>query len=862
MVLLSRNTSSNKQTSLFDIRIKGTDHDVLVIKGSAHDASSVLLSGSVVLSVLEPISIKKLNLKLYATLRLKWTNSYETQRGSVLKKPFRYEKRIFEHNWDNFELSNLYDNYNNKSPTLTRNNSSANSSSSSLKSAANKRSKSATNLASFGSSTSLSGSSSNHILAQGNYEFPFSAVLPGTLMESVEGLPGATVVYKLQANIDRGRFSNDLVVKKHLRVVRTLTPDSVELQETMAVDNTWPKKVEYTISIPTRAVAIGSTCPLHMLLVPLVKGLKLGKIKVTLSEYYSCCGSYGPPHSGERTIHEIVVPTSCQDITEDKWEVNSYVPIPASLSKCTQDVDILNNIKVRHKLKFVVGLINPDGHVSELRASLPLILFISPFVAVGVKNFDRERYGSLASEGSAGSFNDMPSDNDDADDDDVIFAPDPETTPANLSSANSTTDAGKMAERMAPPNYENHIYDRLWSEIPPVEDTPEGSRAATPVPGTPNGYQSSENLTDTGGMGKLTENLRRLHLQRQAEMNSQPSLDSVAGMHGPGGSGGVSSDGNNLQNPVIAVNEDDENENENDNDNDNENENENENEGGISFSARGNRGKAPTSNRPAFQIQTPVNELSAPPSNETDYFSIRPHKEGIVSPGVGTPGFNHVSRVNSETNLGGSARSRSPVQNDWDSQSMSKVPSYQAALKSYTPDNLSPAYVGPENDDSDLVRPKPTHLKSSSLSNSRAQSTALLSNLRGDSSQPMDRSRNSSTTSSPTISRNASSNHLPTSSSSGNNGTNNNNSNNNISANYSRSPQKNKFMSNGNFGSLTPLSPSPPVRSQTTAPPDSGSSVPTHVSLGGLQHQNKSASFVNLMGTLLHRKDSRKNVKE
>lgn len=44
-----------KGISLFEIRLKGTDHDVIVVKGSANDAPSVLLSGNVVLSVTEPI---------------------------------------------------------------------------------------------------------------------------------------------------------------------------------------------------------------------------------------------------------------------------------------------------------------------------------------------------------------------------------------------------------------------------------------------------------------------------------------------------------------------------------------------------------------------------------------------------------------------------------------------------------------------------------------------------------------------------------------------------------------------------------------------------------------------------------------
>lgn len=60
-----------------------------------------------------------------------------------------------------------------------------------------------------------------------------------------------------------------------------------------------------------------------------------------------------------------------------RWTMEERFPLPKSLNECVQDCE-LPGIKVRHKMKFIVQLHNPDGHISELRASLPVTLFISP----------------------------------------------------------------------------------------------------------------------------------------------------------------------------------------------------------------------------------------------------------------------------------------------------------------------------------------------------------------------------------------------------------------------------------------------------------------------------------------------------
>ncbi|KAH3687048.1 hypothetical protein WICPIJ_001961 [Wickerhamomyces pijperi] len=852
------NTHPSQQTPLFEIRLSNTPHDVLVLKGPSSESPSVLLSGTIVLSLNEPLNIRKLSLKLSGTLRMKWINQYETSRGTVLKKPYRWEKKIYEHNWNEIDL-NVANATAAKTGVRSGKSSGANSagsSTTSLKGLINqttssnnnnggKKTKSSTNLASMFSSTaslaslahtgngssSSGGGNSGRTLPQGNYEFPFSTILPGSSMESVEGLPGSSLVYKLQAHIERGRFSNDITTRKHIRIVRTFTPDSLELSETMAVDNTWPKKVEYTISIPTRAVAIGSATPINVTMVPLCKGLRLGKVKVSLQEHYSCIGSFGPPHAGERTISELVVPSSDQDVNEDRWEINSILSIPPSLAKCTQDVDILSNVKVRHKLKFVIGLINPDGHVSELRASLPIVLFISPFVALAVKNMDKSETGGAND--TVSEFNDIPSDDEAViTEDDVIFSADPELSTSSLAGLAGNANGGGNLEgftplisdfdKEAPPNYGSHIYDRLWSEVASLENSPDLSRAVSPAPGTPLvlAGNSGENL-NARNVAKFTENLRRLHLQQQV-LHDTPSLDSIA---------------NNLSSRLPQAGQEQDQQEEED-------EEEDEEEGGLSFAARRDPKRAANNH----SITTPINEVAS----ASDYFAsqripqqqqppsqtILPSSYPLVSPGVSSPHITHLSRAASTTNFNQAqdfSMSASPPaslqRKNWDSVSMSQVPSYQTAMKSSTNlPLLSPSYDGNSNGNTssnatdyfsgshaahrntseiNLAKPRSLHLKS----------TNSISMLRNSSSSSNLTMASSGTTNSTT-------NHeIPHSF---------------LKPPLLSRPNSKSVLSSSFNASMTPLSTGNAAGAQGSKDTSTTSS-----------HTNKSTSFVNLFG--LHR---------
>lgn len=66
-------------------------------------------------------------------------------------------------------------------------------------------------------------------LAADNYEWPFDYVIPGNTPESVEGLDDSWIVYRMKATIDRGILAQNIITRKHIRVVRTLDTAALEL---------------------------------------------------------------------------------------------------------------------------------------------------------------------------------------------------------------------------------------------------------------------------------------------------------------------------------------------------------------------------------------------------------------------------------------------------------------------------------------------------------------------------------------------------------------------------------------------------------------------------------------------------------
>jgi arrestin-related trafficking adapter 4/5/7 len=129
--------------------------------------------------------------------------------------------------------------------------------------------------------------------------------------------------------------------------------------------------------------------------VSLLKGLKIGRITTQLVETHEFSPNPDAPseyldnHKAQKVVaNDEYSVTDEPDILDEEvegYKFSRHIELPKSLTKCMQDAET-RGIKIRHKLKFNIQLHNPDDHTSELRASLPVALFISPSLPINDNN--------------------------------------------------------------------------------------------------------------------------------------------------------------------------------------------------------------------------------------------------------------------------------------------------------------------------------------------------------------------------------------------------------------------------------------------------------------------------------------------
>ncbi|KAF9888092.1 hypothetical protein FE257_009357 [Aspergillus nanangensis] len=413
---------SASHAKYFDIRL---DDDYIVFRGGEQEAASAHLSGKLLLCLSEPLSMKHIRLHLTGISRVCWHLPSSSAGGG--RKSWR-ERVFFEKTWKF------------RDP----------------------------------------GKGKTELLPAGNYEYPFNIVLEGSMPESVEGLSDTYVTYRFKAEIGR-KYAKDIIVRKPLRIIRTLESSALELSHAMSVENIWPNKIEYSISTPTKAVIFGTSIRVDFKLIPLLKGLRIGQIVSQLIESHDLTlnpedhDSIRNTYKNTRTIlsdeYELDPDGGLEIIDEaaEGYQFSRFLDLPKTLTRCLQDTDT-RGIKIRHKLKFRVQLLNPDSHVSELRATLPVSIFISPNLAID----DNNNLVDQTPQSAQRAINDLA--------------------------------------QQAPPLYGEHQFDQLYSELDPA-----GYRTPGPGsgPGTP--------------FGTLSRNLSSEHLP---SMNALTSTDiSASALH-------------------------------------------------------------------------------------------------------------------------------------------------------------------------------------------------------------------------------------------------------------------------------------------------------------------------------------------
>ena len=297
----------------------------------------------------------------------------------------------------------------------------------------------------------------------------------------------------MKATIERGMLHQNTIARKQIRLIRTLNPSDLEMSHAMSVDNTWVDKVEYSLSIPSKAVIFGSTIQVDYKFIPQLKGLKIGKIITELRQKHvlrlktsrNLHKSHAHTHSVCSDIYELPPNSEAEDIGgQEGFVFSRRLEVPQSLRQCAQDFDGFG-IKIRHHLAFHVQLLNPDGHISELHASLPVHIFISPNVPLDDSNTLVNDVGRQTSIASA-----------------------------------AMTD-------LTPPQYGDHILDQLYSDIDPSGYSTPGGRSGINTPVNARSRSASYDSLGTISLPSNGEDVRALHA-RLITVNAIDSSNSVS----------------------------------------------------------------------------------------------------------------------------------------------------------------------------------------------------------------------------------------------------------------------------------------------------------------------------------------------
>ncbi|KAK0965523.1 hypothetical protein LTR91_017985 [Friedmanniomyces endolithicus] len=338
------------------------------------------------------------------------------------------------------------------------------------------------------------GMESSHKVKAGPIEWPFEFELAPSMPESVEGLRETYIVYHLHASVARpGWNSKDVVAQEHIRIVRTLGADSMEMTRSRVNADIWANKISYSISIPTDAIVFGTSITADVELTPIKKGIRLGKVELRLmetvikriqaSELPDVRSDRSKSEESEVAKVDMEFPEQSRllyegetsenpSMADEMYRFKATLALPRSLHQCRQDVDS-HQINVSHRFKLMVNIHNPEGHVSQLVCRLPVKLFISPNLPVDERN---EVCGAVNG--------------------------------ASHEELNSTE-----TSVTAPPEYGLHQLDQIFSDIDPAGYM---SRVGS-APATPSGLNaqsrraSQENLASLTGLANGNGDLRDNH---------------------------------------------------------------------------------------------------------------------------------------------------------------------------------------------------------------------------------------------------------------------------------------------------------------------------------------------------------------
>ncbi|KAJ9123207.1 hypothetical protein QFC22_001400 [Naganishia vaughanmartiniae] len=229
------------------------DTDLIILRGAGGDVNPALLTGQVVLNLTESTNIKELTLRLEGKAKVAFFDAA----GASGSKNHHFTHHFLTRDWSFLQ--------GNKSHSHT------------LK-------------------------AGRHVF---NFDFTFEGNIPASLRTY---LNDANISYKLRASAIRSAFSSNFHAQKNVTVVRSFTNEALEYNQTLEIENTWPGKVMYCLTLPFKAYAAGDEIPVNVKFMPLAKGVKVTSVSSVIKEYtqvHTRNSSHNEVRVAASTKHEI-----------------------------------------------------------------------------------------------------------------------------------------------------------------------------------------------------------------------------------------------------------------------------------------------------------------------------------------------------------------------------------------------------------------------------------------------------------------------------------------------------------------------------------------------------------------------------
>lgn len=203
------------------------------------------------------------------------------------------------------------------------------------------------------------------------YEWPFEVFIQGHQDESFRGCSRCSNTYLLEASTiyeDGSRTLNDFLP---IRIIRLPSLSAYELMDPVTEQGKWLGKIQHSVSLHHKAIALGGLIPIHAELEKIEDGVQVTKAKFCLYEHHKMLDDGMLSYEGRRLVEDWLLDLNNTSERMQTWE--QCLKLPKVVRRCSPDLDVCG-VTISHTLHFAVTLREGDTE-AEVRHSLVSLRF-------------------------------------------------------------------------------------------------------------------------------------------------------------------------------------------------------------------------------------------------------------------------------------------------------------------------------------------------------------------------------------------------------------------------------------------------------------------------------------------------------